>query len=602
MATRYYLFKLGTTLVLLVTWLCFTSTSAQGDEANFAEPTALVTVNSFYRDRFPAISPNGLELYFQSDRVGGINNPDGGGQTDIWVASRSSVLQPFGTPVLAPGAISDQPFPINSTQWEQGPDLSSDGLTLYFASNPVEDPDPNRRDEIYYVTRASLQSPWENPVQMPEGVNTEAWSEQSPNISSDGLELYFARQQPPYNQIGDYDIWRSTRASTSDPWGVATLLNINVSNVYDGSPSLSGDDLTLYFTSYRDGGMGSGDIWISQRASKSDPWGVPVNPGAPLNTSEFDGWADVSVDGSTLYFSRGGWFFDSDPDLWQATSYTTQDRIWLPDESEREWSDSLAWKYGSAPNSNNRNAIFGNAITQDRIVRVNSPATARSVRFDNMHGYYLTGLSTVTFEADTGNASVSVVQGSHHFQVAANLNSNTDVDVADEATLTFDETLTLNGRVLTKTGNGKLVINDNAGVGTVEGMAGTISGVGTVAGLLNNNSATLAPGNGPGIFTVDGDYTQGVGGTLAIEIGGSGPGQFDALHISGAADFAGDLFVTLINAFNPTTEFDFDILDFSSATGSLHPILPDLDPSLMWDLNSLLTTGSLSIVERGTRL
>ncbi|HEU4735746.1 MAG TPA: autotransporter outer membrane beta-barrel domain-containing protein, partial [Solirubrobacterales bacterium] len=45
----------------------------------------------------------------------------------------------------------------------------------------------------------------------------------------------------------------------------------------------------------------------------------------------------------------------------------------------------------------------------------------------------------------------------------------------------------------------------------------------------------------PGTLTVSGNYTQGAGGRLEIEIGGTGAGQFDRLAVSGNATLGGSL-------------------------------------------------------------
>ena len=49
-------------------------------------------------------------------------------------------------------------------------------------------------------------------------------------------------------------------------------------------PTLSKKGLSLYFSSNRAGSVGQGDIWVSQRNSEDEPWGVPINV-AVLNSS-----------------------------------------------------------------------------------------------------------------------------------------------------------------------------------------------------------------------------------------------------------------------------------------------------------------------------
>jgi hypothetical protein len=89
--------------------------------------------------------------------------------------------------------------------------------------------------------------------------------------------------------------------------------------------SISTDGLSLYFTSYRTGGLGGMDIWVTRRATLSDPWAPPVNLGPPVNSVDHDFSPNFSADGSTLYFSslRPGGF--GGHDLWQVSITPTVD-------------------------------------------------------------------------------------------------------------------------------------------------------------------------------------------------------------------------------------------------------------------------------------
>lgn len=58
-------------------------------------------------------------------------------------------------------------------------------------------------------------------------------------------------------------------------WSAAVNLGPIVnSSVSDQAPIISPDGLSLYFSSQRPGGIGGVDIYVSQRASVLDPWGV----------------------------------------------------------------------------------------------------------------------------------------------------------------------------------------------------------------------------------------------------------------------------------------------------------------------------------------
>src|SRR2546425_10195003 len=57
--------------------------------------------------------------------------------------------------------------------------------------------------------------------------------------------------------------------------------------------TLSPDELSLYFTSNRAGGVGGNDIWVSHRVCVDCPWETPVNLGPPVNSADAMGHPDV---------------------------------------------------------------------------------------------------------------------------------------------------------------------------------------------------------------------------------------------------------------------------------------------------------------------
>lgn len=70
----------------------------------------------------------------------------------------------------------------------------------------------------------------------------------------------------------------------------------------DGCPFISRDDKTFYMASNRPGGLGGIDIWVSHRASADEPWGAPVNVGAPVNSAANDFCPTIARDGHLFYF------------------------------------------------------------------------------------------------------------------------------------------------------------------------------------------------------------------------------------------------------------------------------------------------------------
>lgn len=85
----------------------------------------------------------------------------------------------------------------------------------------------------------------------------------------------------------------------SAPANLGSAINTSATEV---QPTLSPDDLSLYFTSDRTGGLGGEDIWVSHRACGDCPWGTPVDLGSPVNTPGIDAGAGISIDGHLLFF------------------------------------------------------------------------------------------------------------------------------------------------------------------------------------------------------------------------------------------------------------------------------------------------------------
>jgi Tol biopolymer transport system component len=102
-------------------------------------PAVLVPgVNSSdYAEGQPYVSRDGRELFFPSNRPGGL------GGSDIWSATRDSIADPWSTPFnLGPN--------VNTAANEVRPSLSWDGQTLLFGSTRAG---VEGSSDIFYATR-----------------------------------------------------------------------------------------------------------------------------------------------------------------------------------------------------------------------------------------------------------------------------------------------------------------------------------------------------------------------------------------------------------------------------------------------------------------
>jgi len=139
---------------------------------------------------------------------------------------------------------------------------------------------------------------WSVPVPV-ESLNSE-FEDGTPNISSDFTTLYFTRCKKGKSQQLGCQILSVTAsgADWSDPKVELEALGDSVTSAH---PAISPDGNTLYFVSDMPGGLGENDIWKVTRG-QGGSWGDPVNLGEEINTPGNELYPFVHKDG-TLYFS-----------------------------------------------------------------------------------------------------------------------------------------------------------------------------------------------------------------------------------------------------------------------------------------------------------
>ncbi len=118
-------------------------------------------------------------------------------------------------------------------------------------------------------------------------------------------------------------------------------------------------------------------------------------------------------------------------------------------------------------------------------------------------------------------------------------------------------------------------------------IGGVLTGTGTIWGNVSNVGATVSPGNSPGAITIQGNYSQGPTGTLAIEVGGLAAGaQHDALNVSGSAALNGVLNVTLTNGFEPNRANHIWFMTYASRSGVFAQVINPISATHPVDYHS----------------
>jgi len=89
---------------------------------------------------------------------------------------------------------------------------------------------------------------------------------------------------------------------------------------------LSSDGLVLFFSDHflfgdppRPGGYGGADMWMTRRASLTDPWQPPINLGPQVNSPIHNVLPVISADGSSLFFCSAASTDFSTWENWQAS-------------------------------------------------------------------------------------------------------------------------------------------------------------------------------------------------------------------------------------------------------------------------------------------
>jgi hypothetical protein len=286
-------------------------------------------VNSTSTEQQPALSKDGLSLYFASNRPGGL------GSFDIYVSRRACTDGCLWTAAeLVPN--------VNTRFPDISPTLSRDGHQLFFSSqrsnghctaNPPTVPQCDRDLWVSYRADVHNDADWQTPVNLGDGPT---------GINSSKEELapsYFENDPEGYPQLFFNDgvtiggallggnifvsqLIDGTWSKPEEPAGLNTTSS-------EQRPSISHNGLELYFWSDQDG---AGRLWVASRGGVSDPWSAPVRvrfpfmPDTDPDPPTIMPFIHAHGRSETLVFVRGVPGEGSGRDLW-ISERTRQDRL-----------------------------------------------------------------------------------------------------------------------------------------------------------------------------------------------------------------------------------------------------------------------------------
>jgi len=124
-------------------------------------------------------------------------------------------------------------------------------------------------------------------------------NEFDPAFSSDGLQLAFIS-----DKSGQFKIYISSFQDNhwSDPTEIEAINNFNSGKGNIRYPSFNYNGTVLYFCADYYSDSTNFDIFYSKKDGNN--WSEPINIGEPVNTSQYDGQPSISPDDKSLYFVR----------------------------------------------------------------------------------------------------------------------------------------------------------------------------------------------------------------------------------------------------------------------------------------------------------
>lgn len=244
-----------------------------------AEVLPATELNTSSLDGCPMQSPDGLILYFASNRLGTL------GGLDIWVAYRGSSDGSFGDPVHLAA-------PINSSGDDFCP-TPVRGKGLFFVSSRIVAGGCGGADISF--ARQNSADGWTEPLNLGCSVNS-ALGEASPSyFEADGQAYLYFSSGP--------EIMVSLRQPDGS-FGPASAVSELNTGFNEFRPNVTKNGLEIVFDSNRSGTLGGQDLYFATRASVHDPWSTPINAGPNLNTAAAELRGAFSWDGTTLHFGR----------------------------------------------------------------------------------------------------------------------------------------------------------------------------------------------------------------------------------------------------------------------------------------------------------
>ncbi|TFG79930.1 MAG: hypothetical protein E4H23_04300 [Chrysiogenales bacterium] len=191
--------------------------------------------------------------------------------------------------------------PFSGNYHDDHPFISYDGKNLFFASKRPKEPSGSQENDIWIADK--IEQGWSEPKPINNfiGLWTPTVTRTRQGILTGQGTLYFLDIADGFKR--NCGIFRSEFINGA--YSTPELLpeQINQKDSLDWCPFIAADESYLIFSSDREGGYGSGDLYISFK-EKNGNWRKAINMGAAINTDKQERFPGVSPDGKYLFFTR----------------------------------------------------------------------------------------------------------------------------------------------------------------------------------------------------------------------------------------------------------------------------------------------------------
>jgi len=241
-------------------------------------------LNTEYNDFGPAISTDGSEIIYTSDRPNGHTQSESGTyDKDIYSSTISSGV--WNAPKPLKGGVNTEADEISNN-------LSYDGTKMLLHRF-------NEGKMDIFESKLSGAT-WGPPAILPKAISSPRTNDIYGAYSADGWSIYFGRDND--NRSNGFEImYSSMQSKITKNYMAATMISTVNSKFNEGPIYVCIDGETMYIASQGKGSYGGYDIFVSHGSKGA--WGTPVNMGYPINTPYDDFFFAPTANGKYAYIA-----------------------------------------------------------------------------------------------------------------------------------------------------------------------------------------------------------------------------------------------------------------------------------------------------------